>query len=76
MSLSLEPETIKMLKKEAKKRGKTVSGLFRHILDKFPLERDDLQLVVFQIPKDLIGKKEMESWLKLRFDALLKKLGP
>lgn len=75
MSLSVSPETEEMFDKEAQKRGMARSELFRYILEKFPINKDDVHLIVLQIPKSKMqDKNALISWLKSAFATLLKKL--
>lgn len=77
ISLSVEPDVDKKFSKEAKKRGITKSELFRRVMQMLPIDRNDVQLVVLQIPKDTMGdKQELEKWLRDKSQALVNKVFP
>lgn len=80
MSLSMEIEIQDHLKKEAKKKGISVSKLIRDLVEKcIPVVEDGVEVdtVILKIPRSLRNNpEELKKWLDIRRDGIVKTLAP
>lgn len=78
MSLSVEPEMQDHLKKEAKKKGISVSKLMRDLIEKYLPEQEEgveLDTVILRIPRELRSTPdELRKWLDIRTAGIVKAL--
>lgn len=78
MSLSVEPEMQDHLKKEAKKKGVSVSKLMRDLIEKYLPEQEEgveLDTIILRIPRELrTNTEELKKWLDIRTAGIVKAL--
>lgn len=76
MSLSVNEGVQARLKKIADKRNLTVSQMMRDVIDKhFGTGEEDVDTIILKVPRSMRqSPEELEKWLKVRFDWVLKKL--
>lgn len=79
MSLSLDSDMYDLIKTSSKKLGhKNVSQMIRDLINKYLdlLVNDNDEIpIILKVPSNLKNKpQELESWLKVRTDAVVKAL--
>jgi hypothetical protein len=75
MSLSVDLEIQERLKKTAKKRNVSVSKLVRDMVEKNLSNTDeDVDTVIFKIPKGAMNAVELRAWLNVRVDKVVASL--
>ena len=73
----MDPDVYESIQKTAEKRGVSVSELVEYLIERFPLENDQIKPIVLKVPVDIMEDKEsLKNWLDLKVDALVNYLHP